>query len=377
MSSRMTAVVATWLVLAGFTASAAQSDPVPARPAQDPQVLRWTERAVAWCPGSSFEITEDERQVTPSGSYRRLVVERSCDNTFLAGGITLLIDEVTSTVWLGSVARLPIKEAGVNPAGLRGFIESFLPGALESRMRMKVRVSWDAGSAPAGALIPFTLLVDTGYGEYRKPVAVTSDGDLLVIGGAIPLAADPVAFRAKLLHDSGVVMWDHGSRDAKLEIVEFSDLECPACKGKWPLVTAQMERFQGDLRHGMVSYPLTGIHPWSFRAAAATWCVADQAAEQLVPFKELFYSLQRDMEVSLVTTTALDFVAGNGLDEEAFRACYLRSPSLTSVHAQIALAQDLGIMSTPTYVVNGWMVQAPTEDWFPGFLDQLAKDREP
>ena len=89
----------------------------------------------------------------------------------------------------------------------------------------------------------------------------------------------------------------------------------------------------------------------------------------MLPLKELFYSLQKDMEVSLVTTTSLDFIAGAGLDEEAFRACYLRPPSLSNVHAQIALAQDLGVMSTPTYFVNGWMVQVRIASEPEGTLD--------
>ncbi len=377
MASRTRAATLTGALLLTTATLAAQSSLTAPGPAQDPQVLRWVERALAWCPGSSLEITEDERRVTASGSYRRVVVERSCDNPFLAGGSTLLIDEVTGTAWLGSVARLPLQQAGASPVGLRGFLESFLPEALLANLRMKVRLSWDPGPYRSGALIPFTLLVDTGYGEYPKPVAVSSDGDLLVIGSGMPLSADPVAHRARLLRDSGAVMWDHGGDDAKVDIVEFSDLECPACRSKWPLITAQLEKHGAALRHGMVSYPLTTIHPWSFRAAAATWCVAAQQPEQVVPFKELFYDLQKDMEVSLVTSTALDFVAGNGLDEEAFRACYLRSPSLARVHEQIALAHGLGVMSTPTYFVNGWLVQVPTEDWFSKMVSRLAAGQEP
>ena len=233
------------------------------------------------------------------------------------------------------------------------------------------------GASP-GAIIPFHLVVDTGYGQFPKPVAVTSDGRLLIMGAGMPLEGDPVAIRRALFDDSDFVVWDHGgSGEIKVEIVEFSDLECPACKGKWPMVKAAMESSGAAIRHGMVSFPLTSIHPWAFRASSATWCVGAQAAEQVIGFKELFYDLQRDMEVALVTPTSTDFVVGNGLDEEAFKACYLRGASLDAVHAQLALGHRVGVNATPTYFVNGWMIQMPQDEWFADLISRLAKGQDP
>jgi protein-disulfide isomerase len=99
--------------------------------------------------------------------------------------------------------------------------------------------------------------------------------------------------------------------------------------------------------------------------------------ELLIPFKELFYGLQREMEVPLVTPTAIDFVNGEGLDETVFRDCYLRASSLGAVHEQLALGHRVGVMATPTYFVNGWMIQMPAEDWFPDLIARLADGREP
>jgi protein-disulfide isomerase len=221
-------------------------------------------------------------------------------------------------------------------------------------------------------MIPFWLVIDSGYGEYRKAAAVTADGAYLVLGNGYPVDQDPVARRRELLNGSEVVMWDHGgSGSAKVEIVEFSDLECPACRRRWPLIKSVLDEHGDQVSHGMVSTPLTSIHPWSFRAASASWCVAEQDVQSLVPFKELFYSIQPDMEISLVRPTTLDFVIGNGLDESAFGECYLEQPSLTAVHGQLALSQQLGVAATPTYFVNGWKIQVPTEEWFPKLIERL------
>lgn len=363
------------LLAAAWVGAAATEDP-PAE--QDPAVLRFVERSIAWYPDSSYRVLSDERRQTPSGSYRVVTVERTCPSNILSGQPTVVIDEVTGLAYLGSVGQLPFEQSGAAARALRPFVEGFLPEVLLRNMDMRVRVIWDLPEGMrSGAVIPFQLIVDTGYGEYAKPVAMTSDGNLLVMGGGMPLEGDPVALRRQLFAASEVVTWDRGSDDAVVDIVEFSDLECPACKSRWPLIEEVLEGHQGAIRHGMVSFPLTSIHPWAFRASSASWCVAEQDPKQLVAFKTLFYELQRDMAVSLVTPTSLDFVAGQGLDEDAFRACYLRDRSLQAVHAQLALGHRIGVLATPTYFVNGWMIQVPEPDWFPDLVSRLAAGKEP
>ena len=363
------------LLVLSLSASAAEGQ----TPEPDPTVLRFVQRALPWCPDSTFEMVENTRHQTPSGSYRVVTVERNCASKALTAKPTVLVDEVSSSAWFGSVGKLPFENAGVEAKALRTFVEGFLPDALRASMNLKVRVEWDAGPHRPGALIPFELVVTTGYGEYRRAAAVSSDGEYLVLGSDMPLKEDPVAYRRKLLSGSELVMWDSesGAKEPSLEIVEFSDLECPACRGKWPLIQQELKKHGHAIRHGMVSFPLTMIHPWSFRAASASWCVAQQNPQLLIPFKETFYSLQREMEVSLVTPTSVDFASGNGLDETIFRNCYLRESSIVPVHDQMALAHRLNVHATPTYFVNGWMVQMPDPLWFPDFVNRLLAGEEP
>jgi protein-disulfide isomerase len=344
-------------------------------PKQDPEVLHFVQRAAPWYPDSTFTIVNDKRVMTASGSYRLIAVKRTCANRYLTGVRGWVIDEVTKTMWAGTVGTLPdVPQAS---ADLNGFLKSFLPGALRRSLRMTATVVWKTGGRPSGALIPFLLKIDSGYGSYFKPAAVTADGRRIVLGTPYPLGQDPVAYRKKLLEKNPLVMWDHPGHDAKVEIVEFSDFECPACKARWPLIAKTLKRFDGAIRHGMVNFPLTMIHPWSFRAASAAWCVASQDPTKLIPLKEQFYSMQQEMEVSQVRPVARDFVAGNGLNEKAFASCFLEKPSLDAVNRQIGLSQDLGVMATPTYFVNGWQVQMPAKDWFLPMIQRLVAGQEP
>jgi protein-disulfide isomerase len=207
---------------------------------------------------------------------------------------------------------------------------------------------------------------------------VTADGKYLVIGSEMSLKEDPVTARRRLLSGSDVVVWDtQVDRGSKVEIVEISDFECPACKNKWPLIAEVLKQQGESVSHGLLSFPLTMIHPWAFRSANAAWCVGRQSPESVIPLKETFYALQREMEVAQVTPTAVDFVAGQGLDEEAFLGCYLQNPSIDAVLRQMTLGNTLGVRATPTYVVNGWMVQIPDESWFPDMVARLVAGEEP
>ncbi len=344
----------------------------------DDTTLRWVQRAVAWYPDSTFELIENKRFQTTAGSYRLVRIDRKCASQMLSGQPSALVDEVTNSVWLGSVGELPVVRAGASTDEIKTFVAGFLPEALSASMGLKAKVVWDVGPRRPGALIPMDLMVQTGYGEYRRPAAVTADGKYLVMATEMSRDEDPVAARKRRFANSKYVIWDTEKKgDSKVEIVEFSDLECPACKSKWPLVEEVLAKNSATVRHGMVSFPLTMIHPWAFRAASASWCVAQQNPQSLIPFKETFYSLQREMEVSLVTETSVDFVAGQGLDESAFRGCYLRESSLEAVHKQMGLGQLMGVRATPTYFVNGWQIQVPDASWFPAFVADLAAGKEP
>ena len=367
-------IFALMMTFAPFTGAQEDNGPEPA-----PKVMRFVQRALAWYPNSQFQLVSNTRFHTPSGSYRFVEISRICASQLLTGKPTMLVDENANTIWLGSVGELPpFQSAGAGPEALRSFLSKFLPEALKSSMGMKVEVEWDAGPRRPGALIPFYMKVDSGYGNYRRQAAVTVDGKYLVMASEMTLDEDPVAYRRRMLADNDFVIWDTAAGGkVTVDVVEFSDLECPACKGKWPIINMVLQKNADSVRHGMVSYPLTMIHPWAFRAASASWCVALQDPEALIPFKKTFYGLQREMEVALVTGTSVDFVVGRGLDEGTFRECYLRPPSIDAVHGQLDLGQTMGVSATPTYYVNGWKVQVPDGSWFPAMVERLIRGEEP
>lgn len=361
----------------GAVAFAASPKAEEKLPKQDSALLRFAGRALPWHPMSTFEILVDEKKMTPSGSLRLIQVGRNGGSAALRGRTTMLFDESANRIWIGSVGGLPQEQMGNGVEELKAFVSKFLPDLVMKNMRVRSELSWDVPTDGAAALVPFNLAIQTGYGSFDRPGAMSADGAYVVLGASYPFDEDPVAFRRRMFEESDLIMWDSEPSDEAIQIVEFSDFECPACRSKWPIVKNQIKRYPGKVLHGMVNFPLPEIHPWAFRAATAGWCIADMDASLLPQLKDTFYGLQQDMELSLVTPTAVDFVAGAGLDEAAFRDCYLKPPSLDGVHAQMAFGNRLGINSTPTYFINGWEVQAPDVIILNELFSKLLAGEEP
>ncbi|MCD4748120.1 MAG: DsbA family protein [Thermoanaerobaculales bacterium] len=348
-----------------------------AEPPQDPDVLKFMSRALPWYSDSTFSINFDEKFLTPSGAYRLIQVQRKSGNQFFNRRTSVVLDEPGGTLWIGAAAQLPREILNADSEKLKTFIDEYVSELLMRNMRIRGRVDWNVETAGPSAVLRFNLFVNTGYGEYVRPGGVTIDGGLVLLGAPYPYDQDPVAYRRELFESSESIVWDYRSGSATVKIVEFSDFECPACRAKWPLIRQVLMKHGDAVDHGMVGYPLPSIHPWSFRSASAGWCVAEQQAAAFADFKELFYSMQRDMELSLVTPTALDFVVGNGLDEERLKECYLKQPSLDGVHGQKGFGWSLGVVATPTYYVNGWMISVPDPLWFGDFIDRFVAGEEP
>jgi len=67
-----------------------------------------------------------------------------------------------------------------------------------------------------------------------------------------------------------------GPENAKVQLVEFSDFECPFCIRAYPTVKQILKDYNGQVRFYYKQFPLTQIHPDAQKAAEASLCAADQ-----------------------------------------------------------------------------------------------------
>ena len=89
-----------------------------------------------------------------------------------------------------------------------------------------------------------------------------------------------------------------GNANAPVQIVEFSDFECPHCKKAQPKLEQLMSE-SPNARLVFENFPLSQIHKWADRAAGYADCIAHQSPEQFWKFsREFFDQQEQDVEIA-------------------------------------------------------------------------------
>ncbi len=223
--------------------------------------------------------------------------------------------------------------------------------------------------------------------EQTQPVYLTPDGKHLVLGQVWDLTRDPGQVRweqkkegaderlAKLdLHNRPF----KGNPDAKVTVVEFSDYQCPYCSRAYATLENQLVESYGDrVKFVFKHLPLEQLHPWAKKASIAAACAHQQSQDGFWGFHKAFFENQRAITVENLRDKVQEFGGSLELQIDPLLACFDNDASSTLVEADMHDATELGITSTPTFLINGALVAGaiPFEE-MAGYVDQALKDAE-
>jgi protein-disulfide isomerase len=185
---------------------------------------------------------------------------------------------------------------------------------------------------------------------------VMPDGRHAIADAMIDFGAEPYATRRKMLQEraDGPAL---GAASKELLLVEFSDLQCPHCKE----AEANMAQLAKDFPAARIvhqPFPLVGVHPAAFQAAAEGLCVAKASKDAYFTYESAVYATQEALTPEGTAKTLADAVTKAGQDPAAIAACAATQPIKDAVAASIKLAEDAGVDQTPTISVNGRLLPA-------------------
>jgi hypothetical protein len=206
-----------------------------------------------------------------------------------------------------------------------------------------------------------TVKTDTGYGITPMAAFIKADdGTLLVIGRFWDRNRSIAEQRREGIKLAGAPMT--GPADARVTVVEYSDMECGFCKKRTADFDALVAKMSKELtiKRYIKLFPLTTAHPWAYRAASAGRCFFDlKGASAFFRWKAQVYARQDELSVPGVDSFAVDFAYANEIPDAQFRACYLQAKSNDKIHADLTEGWALRVRSTPTYYIDGVYVS-----WF-------------
>ena len=165
-----------------------------------------------------------------------------------------------------------------------------------------------------------------------------------------------------------------GSDSAPIEIIEYSDFECPYCAQfaavQMPTIRDQLIE-TGKVRWRYRDFPLPA-HRHSRVASHASHCAAEQQKFWEM-HDQLFYNhswAQRDRDPS---RTFREFATKIGLDLGAYDACMTSRRHGGRIEASRLEGERMGVNGTPTFFINGRLYQGSrSSDGFKAAVENLA-----
>ena len=237
-------------------------------------------------------------------------------------------------------------------------------------------ITWTIAEVKPNAvanLTEVTVVLATPKGRGAVPFLVTADSKWALRGDVSPFAADPFAAdRAKL--EKGMNGPWRGPANAPLTIVEFADLQCPACK----MANSEIQKLVADepkARFVFQQFPLTQIHKWAFKAAEFGDCVYREDPAAFWKFVDGVYGEQEKITADTgnsedagkkAETRLIELATAAGADGKKVAACANLPATAERVNQSVGLAKKMQVAATPTLFLNGRRV---------GSLGQMPHDQ--
>ncbi|HEY6253413.1 MAG TPA: thioredoxin domain-containing protein [Candidatus Angelobacter sp.] len=202
------------------------------------------------------------------------------------------------------------------------------------------------------SVIPGVADVYVGLNK-QDPIHIywNANGQNAVIGQMLPFGPDPFApIRAKLQGADGPAL---GPQNPAIEIVEFSDLECPHCKAAQPIAEKLAADFP-QVRYAFQQFPLpVSMHPWALKAAEYADCVSRLNPSSFWKYIDTVFENQGSIAAATAEDKLKEFAGTAGLDAAKISTCASLPQTEARIKKSLQLGESLDVTQTPTLFING------------------------
>ncbi len=298
-----------------------------------------------------------------------------------------LLNSILLLLLAGSLAAAqttPAEPAAAKPAAKLGThatadlpSEATVDAFLRQQFGYQADLTWKISSikpSPVAGLAEVTVVLASPQGQQLTRFFVAPDGQHALVGEIIPFGARPFDPAKKLL-DKGITGPERGPKDAPVTIVEFGDLQCPACKAAQPTIEALVAA-EPTARFVFQNFPLE-MHNWAAKGAAYADCVGRASNDAFWKFVSKTYETQSDITAENADAKLTAIADGAGVKGAEIAACAVKPETKARVDASLALGKSVDVTGTPTLFINGRKVgnfDARLSDVYKGLVEFAAKE---
>lgn len=138
-----------------------------------------------------------------------------------------------------------------------------------------------------------------------------------------------------------------------LEIIAFSDFQCPFCQSFWKGAYQEIKQKYidtGKIRFVFRHYPLP-FHQNAQKAAEAAECANRQG--QFFPYHDLLFANMQSDGTGLDNASLKKYARDLGLDTTSFNQCLDSGATAEIVKKDFEAGNKAGVSGTPTLFING------------------------
>jgi protein-disulfide isomerase len=291
----------------------------------------------------------------------------------LVGGLAAA--QMTSKTPKGKAGDGPAEKSAAANSGLP--TEATVDSFLHQQFGYETDLTWKISSikpSPVAGLAEVTVVLASPRGQQLSSFFVAPDGRHALVGEIIPFGAKPFD-PAKQLLDKGINGPERGPKDAPVTIVEFGDLQCPACKAAQPTIEALVAA-EPNARFVFQNFPLE-MHNWAAKGAAYADCVSRASNDAFWKFISKVYETQSDITAENTDEKLTAIAEGSGVKGAEIAACAVKPETKARVDASLALGKSVDVTGTPTLFINGRKVgsfDARLADVYKSLVEFAAKE---
>lgn len=255
--------------------------------------------------------------------------------------------------------------------------EATVDSFLHEQFGYQPDITWKIASikpSSIGSLAEVTVVLAGPQGQQLTRFYVAPDGEHALVGDVIPFGAHPFDPVKKIL-DKGATGPASGPKDSPVLIVEFGDLQCPACKAAQPTIE-QLVAAEPTARFVFQSFPLE-IHNWAAKGAYYADCVSRSSNDAFWKFVSKTYETQSDITAENADEKLTAIADQSGVKGTEIAACAAKPETKSHVDASIALGKSVEVTGTPTLFINGRRVgnfDAHLVDVYKSLVEFAAKE---
>ena len=148
-----------------------------------------------------------------------------------------------------------------------------------------------------------------------------------------------------------------GPKDAAVTIVEYSDLQCPACQYGARIVDQVMAQYEGKVKLILKHFPIESKHPNARRGSEFFEAIALQDNAKAFAFKKKVFERQKETygppEAAEKFYTEIAKSVGANVGQVASDLKSKKAEFTAKIQKDMEEAQKFQINGTPGYIING------------------------